>query len=98
MSGYPEKLFRRLKFTLAFAAAMFAAGAAIAADSIKIGFSMALSGGLAANGKAALLAIQFWAEDVNKKGGLLGRKVELIYYDDQSSASTVPSIYAKLID
>ena len=65
---------------------------------IKIGFSMALSGGLAGGGKAALLAYQIWAEDVNARGGLLGRKVELVYYDDQSNPSAVPSIYTKLLD
>src|SRR5919198_4014270 len=65
---------------------------------IKIGFGMALSGGLAGGGKAALLAYQIWAEDVNARGGLLGRKVELIHYDDQSNPATVPGIYTKLLD
>ncbi|MEK7444604.1 MAG: ABC transporter substrate-binding protein, partial [candidate division NC10 bacterium] len=60
------------------------APAAQAADPIKIGFGMALTGALAGNGKAALMAMQMWAEDVNKKGGLLGRPVELVYYDDQT--------------
>jgi len=64
---------------------------------IRIGFGMSLTGGLAVNGKAALLAQQIWAEDVNAKGGLLGRKVELVSYDDQSNPSTVPGIYQKLI-
>jgi branched-chain amino acid transport system substrate-binding protein len=72
--------------------------AASAAEPIRIGFGMALTGGLAGNGKAALLAMQIWAEDVNKKGGLLGRKVELIHYDDQTKPATVPGIYTKLID
>jgi branched-chain amino acid transport system substrate-binding protein len=65
---------------------------------IKIGFSMALSGGLAGGGKAALLAYQIWAEEVNAKGGILGRKVELVYYDDQTNPSSVPAIYTKLLD
>ena len=65
---------------------------------IKIGFSMALSGGLAGGGKAALLTYQIWAEEMNAKGGLLGRKIELVYYDDQSSPATVPAIYSKLLD
>jgi branched-chain amino acid transport system substrate-binding protein len=65
---------------------------------IKIGFSMALTGPLAANGKQALLGAKIWAEDVNAKGGLLGRKVELVNYDDQSNPSTVPGIYTKLLD
>ncbi|MBI3629813.1 MAG: amino acid ABC transporter substrate-binding protein [Candidatus Rokubacteria bacterium] len=71
---------------------------AVAEGPIKVGFGMALTGGVAGNGKAALLAIQIWAEEVNKKGGLLGRKVELVYYDDQSKAATVPGIYTKLLD
>ncbi|MSO77050.1 MAG: branched-chain amino acid ABC transporter substrate-binding protein [Alphaproteobacteria bacterium] len=67
-------------------------------EPIKIGFGMALTGGLASIGKAALLSMQIWAEDQNAKGGLLGRPVRLIFYDDQSSPSTVPGIYSKLID
>ncbi len=72
--------------------------AARAAEPIKIGFGMALTGALAGNGKAALMAMQMWAEDVNKKGGLLGRPVELVYYDDQTKPAAVPGIYAKLLD
>jgi len=74
-----------------------AAAPASAADPIIIGFSQSLTGPLAVNGKAALLAQQIWEEDVNAKGGLLGRPVKLIYYDDQSNPSTVPGIYQKLI-
>ena len=65
---------------------------------IKIGFSMALTGPLAANGKQALLGAQIWQEEVNAKGGLLGRQVQLVNYDDQSNPSTVPGIYTKLLD
>ena len=73
-------------------------GAAGAADPVKIGFGMALTGGLAANGKAALIAMQLWEADINKKGGLLGRPVQLVYYDDQTKGATVPGIYTKLLD
>jgi len=65
---------------------------------IKIGFGMALTGPLAANGQQALLGAQIWEEEINAKGGLLGRKVELVHYDDQSTPSTIPAIYTKLID
>ena len=68
------------------------------AKPLRIGLGMALTGGLAANGKAALLAMQIWAEDVNAQGGLLGRQVELVYYDDQTKPATVPAIYTKLLD
>jgi branched-chain amino acid transport system substrate-binding protein len=69
-----------------------------AAEPIKVGFSMALTGAFAGNGKAALLATQMWADDQNAKGGLLGRPIELISYDDQSNPSLVPGIYTKLLD
>jgi branched-chain amino acid transport system substrate-binding protein len=69
-----------------------------AAAPLKIGFSMAETGPLSGSGKSAILAMQIWAEDVNAKGGLLGRPVKLIYYDDQSNPANVPAIYAKLLD
>ena len=65
---------------------------------ITIGFGMALTGGLAPNGKAALFAMQIWEKEINARGGLLGRPVKLVYYDDQSNPSTVPGIYTKLLD
>lgn len=83
---------------LAATIAYSAAPAARAAEPITIGFGMALTGGLAPNGKAALLAMQIWEHDINAKGGLLGRPVKLVYYDDQSNPATVPGIYTKLLD
>src|SRR5258707_3541268 len=65
---------------------------------IKIGMSMAQTGGLAGGGKASQLGTEIWRDDINVKGGMLGRKVELIVYDDKSSASETPAIYAKLVD
>jgi branched-chain amino acid transport system substrate-binding protein len=65
---------------------------------IKIGMSMAQTGGLAGGGKASQLGIEIWRDDINAKGGLLGRKVELVIYDDKSSASETPAIYSKLLD
>ncbi len=67
-------------------------------EPIKIGFSMAMTGGLGPNGQSALLAQKIWEEDINTKGGLLGRPVKLIYYDDQTNPATVPGIYSKLLD
>jgi len=65
---------------------------------IRIGMSMPLTGGLAGGGKPSLLGIEIWRDDVNAKGGMLGRKVELVVYDDKSSASETPAIYSKLLD
>lgn len=67
-------------------------------EPIRIGFGMALTGGLAANGKSALVAMQIWEADINAKGGLLDRPVKLVFYDDQSTPPTVPGIYTKLLD
>jgi len=69
-----------------------------AQEPIKIGFSVALTGGLASSGKAHLLSKQIWVEEINGRGGLLGRPVKLVYYDDQTNAANIPGIYAKLID
>jgi branched-chain amino acid transport system substrate-binding protein len=73
-------------------------GQAQTSEPIKIGFGMSLTGPLAPNGKMSLVAMQIWEDDTNAKGGLLGRPVKFIYYDDQSSPAQVPSIYAKLLD
>ena len=79
-------------------AGLVVAGPAMAEDPIKIGFDLSQTGPLAPNGKQALLGANIWEEEVNAKGGLLGRKVNLIGYDDQSNPSNVPGIYAKLLD
>ena len=89
---------RVVALALAAAAFIFAGAVAAKAQEIKIGFSMALTGGLAPNGKSALLGMKIWEETINKKGGLLGRPVKLVYYDDQTNPSTVPGIYTKLLD
>src|SRR6266403_297183 len=91
---------RRLSTLLAAVLPLGAASLlpARAAEPIKIGFGMGLTGGLAASGKAALLGMKIWEEETNAKGGLLGRPVQLIYYDDQSNPATVPGIFTKLLD
>jgi branched-chain amino acid transport system substrate-binding protein len=85
---------------LALLAGILFAGPASAqsGEPIKIGYSMALTGGLAPNGKSALVAQKIWEEEVNTKGGMLRRPVKLVYYDDKSSPAEVPPIYTKLLD
>ena len=85
---------------LAMLMALIVAGSACAqsGEPITIGYSMSLTGGLAPNGKSALLAQHIWEEDTNAKGGMLDRPVKLIYYDDKSSPSEIPPIYTKLLD
>jgi branched-chain amino acid transport system substrate-binding protein len=69
-----------------------------AQEPIKIGFGVSLTGGLASSGKAHLLSKQIWLDEINAKGGLLGRPVKLVYFDDQTNAANVPGIYSKLMD
>jgi branched-chain amino acid transport system substrate-binding protein len=93
----------RIRYAIGAAAAaltacMLASSGVQAAEPIKIGLGMALTGGLAGGGKSALLAMQIWQDQINAKGGLLGRPVKLIYYDDQSNPATVPGIYTKMLD
>ncbi len=98
---------RRIRAMLRGLAASIAAASALAygtmapahaQEPIRIGLGMALTGPLAANGKSALLGMKIWEDDINAKGGLIGRKVQLIYYDDQSTPSKVPPLYTKLLD
>jgi branched-chain amino acid transport system substrate-binding protein len=79
-------------------AALSTEASAQSGEPIKIGFSMSQTGPLAANGKQALLGMKIWEEETNAKGGLLGRPVKLVYYDDQSAAGPTPGIYTKLLE
>ena len=93
-------MLNRREFTagLAVTAAAVPTISSAQAAPLRIGFSIAQSGGLAPGGKSGLLAIQIWRDEVNAAGGILGRQVELVAYDDQSNPATVPAIYAKLVD
>jgi branched-chain amino acid transport system substrate-binding protein len=103
-----SRMFQQLKirtgglaaFLTAAVVALVWSNAALAqsGEPIKIGYGMAMTGGLGPNGQSALLAQKIWEEEVNAKGGLLGRPVKLIYYDDQTNPATVPALYTKLLD
>ncbi len=93
--AYARRMARTLVAAAAFAAV---ATTAMAADPIKVGFSIALTGANGPNGKQLLVALEIWRDDINAKGGLLGRPVELVYYDDQTSPPNEAPIYTKLIN
>jgi branched-chain amino acid transport system substrate-binding protein len=67
-------------------------------NTVKLGMSMPQTGSLGAGGQAALVALRMWVDEVNVRGGLLGKRVELIAYDDQTNPANVPGIYTKLLD
>src|SRR5207253_5650904 len=57
-----------------------------------LGMSLALTGGGAPAGKMLQAAVELWRDDINAKGGLLGRPIEIIVYDDQSNPASVPGL------
>jgi branched-chain amino acid transport system substrate-binding protein len=76
---------------------MLLAGAAMAADPLTIGISLSLTGDFADPGKAAKRGYELWASEVNKRGGVLGRQVELKIVNDASSPDQVVTNYQNLI-
>ena len=66
-------------------------------DPIRIGVGLALTGAGAAPSKVIQTSLELWRDDVNAKGGILGRPVQLVILDDQSTPANVPNIYTKLI-
>jgi branched-chain amino acid transport system substrate-binding protein len=75
----------------------FTGAAAQSGNPIRIGIGLALTGAGAAPSKVIQTALEIWRDDVNAKGGLLGRPVQLVILDDQSTPANVPNIYTKLI-
>ncbi|WP_095201885.1 amino acid ABC transporter substrate-binding protein [Mesorhizobium carmichaelinearum] len=65
---------------------------------IRIGYCLSLTGPVAGNSQSARLAHEIWREDINKKGGLLGRPVEFVCHDDHADSSLVPGLYRRLLD
>jgi branched-chain amino acid transport system substrate-binding protein len=64
---------------------------------IRIGVGLALTGAGAAPSKVIQTSLELWRDDVNAKGGIIGRPVQLVIYDDQSTPANVPNVYTKLI-
>jgi branched-chain amino acid transport system substrate-binding protein len=72
--------------------------AAFAADPIKIGSVLSVTGPAAFLGDPELKTLQMYVEDINKKGGVIGRQLELVHYDDGSDANKANGFAKRLID
>ena len=68
------------------------------ADSVKIGFNVPLTGFAAADGKSALNGAKLAVEQANQAGGINGKMIELVVYDDQASPKQAVPIANKLIE
>ena len=73
------------------------AGTALA-DTVKIGINAPLTGFAAADGKSALTGAELAVEQANAAGGINGKKIELVVYDDQASPKEAVPIAQKLIE
>jgi len=90
----------RLNKVAAFAAAValgLTMGVAQAADTIKVGTFLSVTGPASFLGDPELKTMQMFIEDANKKGGVLGRQLELIHYDDQTNAKNAATFVKRLI-
>jgi len=76
---------------------MFSLGTAMAGDTVKIGLMAPLTGFAAADGLSVLNSVKLAVERVNKEGGVLGKKVKLISYDDRADAKEAVGLARKLI-
>lgn len=78
-----KKMLRRLAGGVALAALFMGTNTAQAQDKIKVAFIAPFSGAFAANGDAWLKMLNFAMENVNAKGGALGKKFEIVTFDDK---------------
>ena len=87
-----------VKKLIACAALALGALNAFAADPIKIGSILSVTGPAAFLGDPELKTLQMYVEDINKKGGVLGRQLQLVHYDDGSDASKANGFTKRLIE
>ena len=93
----PMKAWRFFFLVLAISSAQLVTQGALAAEPIRVGVTASLTGAYAVPGSNLLAGLKMWAYDVNSRGALLGRKVEIVSYDDQSDPAVSAGLYEKLI-
>lgn len=81
-----------------FSCTLCLSAAVQADDPIKIGTTQSLTGHYSELGIEQLRGLQMWAADINTRGALLGRTVEIVYYDDRSEGSGTVAGFTKLLE
>ncbi|MDD2670485.1 MULTISPECIES: ABC transporter substrate-binding protein [Zoogloea] len=89
---------KTMKTFLAGAVLALGSLAAMAADPIKVGSVLSVTGPAAFLGDPELKTLQLYVEDINKKGGVLGRQLQLVHYDDGSDANKANGFAKRLLD
>ncbi len=87
-----------MKKLVAGTALVLGAFGAIAAEPIKIGSVLSVTGPAAFLGDPELKTLQLYVDDINKKGGVIGRPLQLVHYDDGSDANKANSFAKRLIE
>jgi branched-chain amino acid transport system substrate-binding protein len=85
-------------FSIALAGALALMGSAALAETVKIGFNVPLTGFAAADGNSAKIGAELAVEQANADGGINGKMIELVAYDDQASPKEAVPIATKLIE
>jgi branched-chain amino acid transport system substrate-binding protein len=85
-------------FFLCFLAVLVLSSAGLAQDTVKIGFFAPITGPAAVDGTSAKNAVEIGVKEVNGAGGIKGKKVDLIIYDDRLKAEEAVAIANKLIE
>lgn len=88
---------KHLLTSLSLVAALAAPAAAYAADTIKIGIALSQTGNLADSSAHYWRGVELWRDKINASGGLLGKQVEFVTYDDRSDPATAARLYERLI-
>ena len=83
---------------LGVCAVLLVSSLAFGAETIKMGLLVPLTGPAAADGTSALYSVQIALDQVNKDGGVLGKQIELVYYDDRADAKEAVALSYKLIE
>ena len=97
LQSLPMRVSRSFFLLAISSCALLMTQATLAAEPIRVGVTASLSGDYAAPGGDLLEGLKMWADDINARGALLGREVEIVSYDDQSDPDTSARLYEKLI-
>jgi branched-chain amino acid transport system substrate-binding protein len=90
-----KKILTTIAAVTAFAAGF--SGHAAAQNTIRIGIATSQTGNLADSAAHYFKGVELWREQVNSRGGLLGKQVEFVVYDDRSDPATAARLYERLI-
>src|ERR1700731_2011909 len=88
---------KMLALAAAPACALAASSPAKAEDPVKIGVALSKTGNLADSAAPYFKGLDLWREQANARGGLAGRPIEFVIYDDRSDPATSARLYERLI-